>query len=251
MSHLSALTRRIGVASMIVLAIASVAAAQAPPVRVSSGIQEPKKLKHVEPVYPDVAGAAGAETTVVLDLVIGPDGSVTDAKLLRGRVILEARIGPDGKVTDATVNSTPSIFEQAALQAVRQWRYAPTLLNGQPVEVLLTVTVKFGSKFDLAPTERIRVGGIVSDPKLLKRVEPIYPREAAAAGVSGTVILDVGVGKDGSVIDAKVLRSPPEFEAAALDAIRQWRYTPSFLNGEAIEVQLIVTINFRVRSPRD
>jgi protein TonB len=62
--------------------------------------------------------------------------------------------------------------------------------------------------------------------------------------VSGIVIIEATIGKDGSVRDARVLRSVPLLDQAALDAVRQWRFTPTLLNNEPVEVIMTVTVNF-------
>ena len=91
------------------------------PVRVGGTIKEPKKLRNVVPEYPDLARQAG----------------------VKGVVILEAVISPDGRVQKATVLRSVPLLDEAALTAVRQWVYSPTLMNGIPVPVVLTVTVNF------------------------------------------------------------------------------------------------------------
>ena len=90
-------------------------------VRVGGQIKEPKKLKNVTPVYPDIAKQARVQGVVILECTISPQGKVTDVKVLRGIPLLD----------------------QAAVDAVRQWVYTPTLLNGVPVPVIMTVTVNF------------------------------------------------------------------------------------------------------------
>ena len=220
------LTCLVPVVALVVVAGGSrVAAAQTPRVHVGAEVQAPLKLKHVDPVYPEAARAEGREGVVTMDITIATDGSVTDVRVL---------------------NPTPP-FVEPALAAVKQWRYTPTLLNGQPVEVLMTVTVKFALGSDPNQSQAVRAGGIVPEPKLIKHVAPVYPPDAMAAGKEGMVILDVTIGKDGSVVGAKVLRQFPMFEAAGLDAVRQWKYTPSTLNGEPVEVLIVVTIHFRLK----
>ena len=76
-------------------------------------------------------------------------------------------------------------------------------------------------------------------------VKPVYPAIALKAGVSGAVIIEATIGADGKVIDAQVLRSIPMLDEAALDAVRQWEYRPTFLNGVAVPVVMTVTINFK------
>ncbi len=90
----------------------------------------------------------------------------------------------------------------------------------------------------------IRVGGKIMPPTKIKDVKPVYPDMAQSAHVTGTVIVEATIGEDGKVIDAKVLRSIPMLDKAALDAVRQWEYTPTLLNGVPVPVVLTVTIKF-------
>jgi protein TonB len=75
-------------------------------------------------------------------------------------------------------------------------------------------------------------------------VDPVYPPTARAASVQGVVILEIVVGEDGAVADARVLRSIPLLDQAALDAARQWRYEPTLLNGVPTRVIMTATVNF-------
>jgi protein TonB len=72
----------------------------------------------------------------------------------------------------------------------------------------------------------------------------VYPPEALAAKVSGVVILEALIAADGRVSDAKVLRSVPLLDQAAVDAVRQWAYTPTLLNGVPVPVIMTVTVTF-------
>ena len=75
-------------------------------------------------------------------------------------------------------------------------------------------------------------------------MEPAYPPTARAAGVQGVVILEITIGEDGAVSNARVLRSIPLLDQAALDAVRQWRYEPTLLNGAPTPVIMTATVNF-------
>jgi protein TonB len=97
---------------------------------------------------------------------------------------------------------------------------------------------------DPANAQPIRVGGNVSQPAKIRDVKPVYPPIAAAANVSGIVILEVTVGSDGKVVDARVLRSIPLLDQAALDAVRQWEFVPTLLNGAPTPIVMSVTVNF-------
>ena len=90
----------------------------------------------------------------------------------------------------------------------------------------------------------VRVGGSVQEPKKIRDVKPVYPAIAAAAAVEGTVIIEAIVGVDGTVQNARVIRSIPLLDEGALEAVRQWQYTPTKLNGRPVEVLVTVSITF-------
>jgi periplasmic protein TonB len=79
---------------------------------------------------------------------------------------------------------------------------------------------------------------------LVHRVEPIYPSVARQAGIQGAVVLRAIISKEGTIEDLRVLSGHPLLAPAALDAVRQWRYRPYLLNGEPVEVETQVTVNF-------
>jgi protein TonB len=91
------------------------------PVRPGGDIRAPAKIVHVPPRYPDIARAARVEGLVILEAIIDERGGVTGIRVLRSVALLDG----------------------AAIEAVRQWRYTPTLLNGVPVPVLMTITCRF------------------------------------------------------------------------------------------------------------
>jgi TonB family protein len=90
----------------------------------------------------------------------------------------------------------------------------------------------------------VRIGGQIKPPHKTKDVKPVYPAIAQSARVAGMVTIEATIGSDGKVIDAKVVRSIPLLDQAALDAVRQWEYTPTLLNGVPVPVLVTVTINF-------
>jgi TonB family protein len=95
------------------------------------------------------------------------------------------------------------------------------------------------------PSAPVRVGGNVRQPARIEDATPILPETAARAGVRGVVIVEIVVGPDGRVTDAKVLRSIPLLDAAALDTVRKWRFEPTLLNGAPVPVIMTVTVNFQ------
>jgi protein TonB len=98
-----------------------------------------------------------------------------------------------------------------------------------------------------APPQPVRIGGQISAPELVKRVEPVYPDLAVMAKVTGTVILEAVVATDGSVESVKILRAVKFLEQASIDAVRQWRYKPLVLNGVPTPFVLTVTLTFSIR----
>jgi TonB family protein len=94
-------------------------------------------------------------------------------------------------------------------------------------------------------TPPVRVGGQIRPPTKIKDVQPVYPAIARSARVAGVVTIEATIGPDGKVMDAKVVRSVPLLDQAALDAVRQWEYMPTLLNGVPVPVVVSVTINFK------
>jgi TonB family protein len=234
------------------------------PLRIGGGIREPKKLVHVDPVYPEIAKSARVQGVVIAEVVVGVDGAVTDARIIRA-------------VAD---------LDMAALDAIRQWRFTPTLLNGQPVPVIMTVTVNFRLDADGNPRpfipppppppppglqasvqappppppppappappapayqEPVRVGGNIKEPKKIKHVAPVYPPEAQESRLQGIVILEALIDPDGKVATARVIRGVNGLDDAAVDAVLQWEFTPTLLNGQPVPVIMTVTVNFTLQ----
>ena len=96
------------------------------------------------------------------------------------------------------------------------------------------------------PPAKVPVGGVVKAPSKIFDAAPVYPAIAQSARVQGIVIIQATIGVDGQVIDATVLRSVPLLDDAALAAVRQWRYTPTRLNGAPVAVVMTVTVHFRL-----
>ena len=92
---------------------------------------------------------------------------------------------------------------------------------------------------------RVRVGGQIQAPRKLRHVDPVYPELARKTGVSGVVILECFIDRDGRIAKVAVLRGHALLDAAAVDAVRQWAYRPTLLNGAPVEVVMTVTVNFR------
>lgn len=123
--------------------------------------------------------------------------------------------------------------------------------GGQAGGVLGGIIGGVGSNLPPPPKEgpkRIRVGGQVQTAKLVNKVQPIYPALAKQARIQGTVRLQAVIAKDGSVVELQVLSGHPLLVQAALDAVRQWRYQPTLLNGEPVEVVTTIDVVFTLSS---
>ncbi|MGA7853517.1 MAG: TonB family protein [Candidatus Acidiferrales bacterium] len=95
-----------------------------------------------------------------------------------------------------------------------------------------------------ASPSRIRVGVNVAAAKLIRQVTPIYPTIAKTAHISGTVILHAIIAKDGTIQELTYVSGPPLLMRNAMDAVRQWRYNPTLLNGEPVEVDTTISVVF-------
>ncbi|MGC2171002.1 MAG: TonB family protein [Candidatus Sulfotelmatobacter sp.] len=96
----------------------------------------------------------------------------------------------------------------------------------------------------IATPQRIRVSQGVSQGLLIRRVQPVYPPLARQARIQGTVVLRAVIAKDGSIEDLTLVSGHPMLAPAAIDAVKQWRYKPYLLNGEPVEVDTEVLVNF-------
>jgi TonB family protein len=217
------------------------------PLRVGGNIKPPSKVTDVKPIYPPEAQAAGVQGVVILEATIDTAGNIFEARVLRGQPLLD----------------------QAALDAVKQWQFQPTMLNNELVPVIMTVTVNFtlgapqgGAGQDAtlsAPPPPpppppqlvdgqtpIRVGGSVKPPVKVRDVTPVYPAIAQAARVQGVVIFELTIDTTGDVANARVLRGQPLLDQAALEAVKQWQFQPTMLNGVYVPVIMTATVNFTV-----
>ncbi len=94
--------------------------------------------------------------------------------------------------------------------------------------------------------QRIRVSSGVQEAKVLNRVQPAYPPLASRARIQGTVVLEAIIAKDGSVQNLRVIEGHPMLVQAAVQAVQQWRYQPTILNNEPVEVETIINVVFKL-----
>jgi TonB family protein len=137
------------------------------------------------------------------------------------------------------------LYEQGLYAAAtRAMERARELLRATAQEASTITDVPTAAAQEAGP---IRVGGSISEPKKLRHVSPKYPAEALAAGVEGLVVVEAVIATDGSVRDVQVMRSVAMLDGAAMDAVRQWLFTPTLLNGTPVEVIITASVNFAIR----
>ena len=228
---------QVGAASEYLKVSSSAAPAQAstslPPIRVSPGTVAGSAVSQAPPVYPVEAKEKGIQGTVVLGAIISKRGEVENLRVVSG----------------------PEELQAAAMDAVRQWKYRPYLLNGNPVEVQTTINVNFslgqpGSVAESAPGASrqpgrpLRVSAGVMAGQAIVQVPPVYPEEAKAERVQGIVVLHAVVSKEGDIEDLVVVSGPEQLSTSAIEAVRQWKYKPYLLNGEPVEVETTINVNY-------
>ena len=163
----------------------------------------------------------------------------------------ETHVRPD--VTPVDLNPDAAPLEEPTVISPEPPYRPPALHVGVPADSgLFPNDASSGVGISAPPRQPditpLRVGGLIQAPQLLKRVSPVYPAMARNARREGYAIIEATIGRDGAVRDVKLLKSAhPLLDKAALDAVAQWRYSPTLLNGEAVEVTLSVTVTFALR----
>ena len=116
--------------------------------------------------------------------------------------------------------------------------------EGSPGGVLGGVLAAANSAAPKVEVKKLRVSGGVQASKLISKPTPVYPPIAKQARVQGTVVLAANISKNGTIEGLKVVSGHPMLTQAALDAVRNWRYQPTYLNGEPVEVETTINVNF-------
>jgi periplasmic protein TonB len=96
----------------------------------------------------------------------------------------------------------------------------------------------------VAVPQRVRLSTALAEKLLVKRVNPDYPKDLRKKHIQGIVVMSVRISKQGDVIDVKLVSGPPALAPNAIDAVKQWKYKPYLLNGEAVEADTTVLVNF-------
>jgi TonB family protein len=220
-----------------------------PPPPPADGKSDPRVVAEVKPAYPREALPYGTGATVWVGVTIDANGQVAAAKANRFQLTIDRSI--DDPNYWASKPERP--FMDAAEAAALRWTFAPPDANTKTsVELMFTFrnvtgpAVVSGQADTLSADGHkvLRVGNGISAPQKIVDIKPIYPEAAKAQNIQGVVILELRIGVDGSVLDAKVLRSIPLLDDPAVAAARQWQFRPVLLNGAPVEVIMTATVGF-------
>ena len=224
-------------------------------------------------LYPVDAAAPNIRGTVTLRVTVDALGHVGE---VRQAFVPDLSMVDNGDGTLTSTAPLPRPFVVSALDAVRQWQYDPPAQapvsfyvrlafapdrqaeivwqDARPPATATVGSVIPGGSTRLpsppivtavsGPVAPVRVGGNIKAPARITNVAPAYPAQAKANGVYGIVILEVTIDANGNVTGTKVLRSIPDLDQAAIDAVRQWKYEPTLLNGQPTPIVMSVTVNF-------
>lgn len=208
-------------------------------------------------VYPEDAKSSGIEGTVALDVLVSTTGKVEQVRVLSG----------------------PDKLREAAKQAVGKWTYKPYMVDDAAAVVGTTVLVEFSLKdggasrdasgdavetatdarvappansgaSNAKPNGPVRVSGGVMAGAILHKEIPIYPYQAKIDHVSGMVVLHAVISKAGTVANLTVVSGDDRLQQASIDAVKKWTYRPYMLNGQPVEVDTMIQVNFNASPPR-
>jgi len=228
--------------------------------------------------------AAGSTQQVLIDFTLPAEGARTTGAVLRSRIEnmraeLEAKSAAiNGQRAGMSANQEPKTIKSIEISGLSE-EARGELLTQLPVHegdtlsfgdfAKLTSAVRsfdshlgisianLPSGFNIrirpqaftpaagsAPPSSIRVGGNVQQANLITKITPVYPPEAKAARVQGTVRFEATIGPDGHVQNLQVISGPPLLVNSALEAVKQWVYKPTLLNGQPVTVVTVIDVNY-------
>lgn len=194
----------------------------------SSAPPELRVIKSVRPVYPLTAVEKG----------------------IYGQVLLRILVSETGEVESAEVVSGDELLRQAALDAIKQWKFEPYVEGGKPIPVRTAIPINFDKplRVENTPGKPVVLPADFAAGMLVHQVNPVFPALARMGRRNGRVVLHVLITKDGRVRDLTVVSGPKEFRQGTIDAVKQWRFKPYLLQGEPVEVDTTVEVNFSLGS---
>lgn len=251
---------RVLVIMAVIAMLATSALAQYGPKTVNGGVLNGKAVNLPNPAYPEAARDAGISGMIGVNIVVDENGWVIESRAEIND--MGKRVDVDGTMLDPL--PADPMLREAAENAARKAKFAPTLLSGQAVRVKGMIVYNFvaGEKIaEAAPSPprdsatirslgtfiRQESGGIsggVLNGKATSLPSPAYPPAARAVRAEGSVAVQIMIDETGGVIAASAVSGHPLLRTAAETAARAARFSPTYLNGEAVKVQGVLTYNF-------
>jgi TonB family protein len=185
------------------------------------------------PLYSDEARARGIEGIVTVEVRVGVYGSVERLRIVKG-------LGYG--------------LDENALLAVRDWRFFPGKRDGVAVEATTQIDVEFNLRNAelnelIANDMATRIGPGVSPPQVIHRIEPQYSTATLRQKPAGAVVLDAVILEDGTPRIVRVIRSLDwELDEIAINAVKQWRFSPAMKDGRFVRVRMNVAVDFHIQS---
>jgi TonB family protein len=216
--------------TLSLILVASVASAQEPaPYKPGDGVTMPRLINEVKPSYTAEAMRAKIQGVVKLQVVVKTDGTVGDVRVIQ---------------------SLDPLLDPQAIDAVKQWTFAPGTKDGQTVpvavEIEMSFTLRDGPRLD--SPDVFKPGNGITMPRVLSEVKPEYPPETKVKGVQGVVLLECVVLPSGRVGEVRVKKPlEPTLDEAAIRAMRQWRFVPGTKDEKPVPVQVEVEMTFTLR----
>ena len=251
---------------------AEVKAPETVPIRVGGDIQESKLIFKIEPVYPEEAKSLRLQGIVKLKVTINEEGLVYGIETQAGHPILvpaAVEAVRKWRYDQTFLNGKPVAVETTVTCYFLTKETVSASFSGRPgappiSRPVTVVEVTAGREMAATPPvareqgdgspikaplrEPIRVGSMVQESKLIHRIEPVYPEQALREGIQGTVRLAIVINEEGFVYELSAIEgNNPILEAAAIDAVKQWQYSPTLLNGEPVAAKATVTVVFNLK----
>ena len=196
-------------------------------------------------IYDASGGVLPGVTVLLTDAA---NASATAVSAASGRFEFAA-VQPGTYVMQVTLPGFRTLRDEFELREASDWTRPVMLQVGQLQETVVVSAQRSGASEARQATGPIRVGGNVRPPRKEVHVSPVYPAAMQEAGISGVVPVEAIIAADGTVSSVRVLsaQAHPDLAAAAMDAVRQWRFTPTLLNAQPVEVAMTVTVRFDLK----
>lgn len=197
--------------------------------------EPPRIIEKTDPIYPFEARQRDVQGSVTLRFIVTKEGDVSEPTVVKG--------------------VPPGVFDDSALKAIMRWRFEPAIKDGGPVDVIIIAPLKYELRQSghtlIEKTEDglqtvYTLSEIDEPPRVMKKIDPIYPYSAKRRRIQGEVTLRFIVTKEGEVVKPAVVKGEPPgvFDESALRAIVKWQFKPAIKDGEAVDVLIIAPFRF-------